>query len=474
MNRPLLARIDDDLDSREVAELCFLCSDVINRKQLEEIKCARDLFVKLEEKGFLNSTFLAELFRTTRRADLLNMLESDSREREETDACPAYLSEYRLMLYKIHEDLTDDKVETLKFLVNDQIAKRQLDKSSTALNVFAEMEKAGLISKDNVDKLHELMINTDNVPLAKTVKGYKDRLPPTGKHEHSDTSFVIVSFASGLVVRELPTLKRGLSFQRLSCYNEFYSLTQNPRGCCVIISNEDFTGSKYRKRLGSKMDDENLSNLFKRFGFVPIIHTNLTADKITEMLKELSKRDFSKEDALVVCVLSHGERGIIIGTDGKEVKLDNLFDLFKNVPSLFGKPKLFFIQACQDEVPLTATQKTNEDEQSKETPSDSVFSDASCPSKDGDILIGMATVPYSKAYRHTEKGSIYIQVLCQELENAANSPKRDDILTVLTRVNRKVNNHFMIRNKQMPEPKYTLTKRLVLRFVELSGTVPTY
>ncbi|XP_014905925.1 caspase-8 [Poecilia latipinna] len=456
MNRPLLARIDDDLDSREVAELCFLCSDVINRKQLEEIKCARDLFVKLEEKGFLNSTFLAELFRTTRRADLLNMLESDSREREETDACPAYLSEYRLMLYKIHEDLTDDKVETLKFLVNDQIAKRQLDKSSTALNVFAEMEKAGLISKDNVDKLHELMINTDNVPLAKTVKGYKDRLPPTGPgggvNNHSAQQETMPS----------------------EDIDEFYSLTQNPRGCCVIISNEDFTGSKYRKRLGSKMDDENLSNLFKRFGFVPIIHTNLTADKITEMLKELSKRDFSKEDALVVCVLSHGERGIIIGTDGKEVKLDNLFDLFKNVPSLFGKPKLFFIQACQDEVPLTATQKTNEDEQSKETPSDSVFSDASCPSKDGDILIGMATVPYSKAYRHTEKGSIYIQVLCQELENAANSPKRDDILTVLTRVNRKVNNHFMIRNKQMPEPKYTLTKRLVLRFVELSGTVPTY
>uniref|UniRef100_A0A3B3THF6 Caspase-8-like n=1 Tax=Poecilia latipinna TaxID=48699 RepID=A0A3B3THF6_9TELE len=458
MNRPLLARIDDDLDSREVAELCFLCSDVINRKQLEEIKCARDLFVKLEEKGFLNSTFLAELFRTTRRADLLNMLESDSREREETDACPAYLSEYRLMLYKIHEDLTDDKVETLKFLVNDQIAKRQLDKSSTALNVFAEMEKAGLISKDNVDKLHELMINTDNVPLAKTVKGYKDRLPPTGKHEHSDTSFVIVSFASGLVVRELPTLKRGLSFQRLI-------------SCVAYCSHESKCALIWIFLL---CDAENLSNLFKRFGFVPIIHTNLTADKITEMLKELSKRDFSKEDALVVCVLSHGERGIIIGTDGKEVKLDNLFDLFKNVPSLFGKPKLFFIQACQDEVPLTATQKTNEDEQSKETPSDSVFSDASCPSKDGDILIGMATVPYSKAYRHTEKGSIYIQVLCQELENAANSPKRDDILTVLTRVNRKVNNHFMIRNKQMPEPKYTLTKRLVLRFVELSGTVPTY
>ncbi|XP_023191780.1 caspase-8-like [Xiphophorus maculatus] len=443
MDRLLLSRIDEDLDAGEVAELCFLCSDVINRKQLEEIKCARDLFVKLEEKGFLNSAFLAELFSTTRRVDLLNLLQSDGREREETDASPAYLPEYRLMLYKIHEDLTDDKVETLKFLVNGQIAKRHLDMSSTALNVFAEMEKAGVISKSNVDKLHELMIDIGNKPLAEIVKRYKDRLPPAGPEGGVNNRSAQQATAPSEDI------------------DEFYSLTQNPRGLCVIISNEDFMGSKYKKRLGSNKDNENLSKLFKHFGFVPDIHKDLTADKITETLKKLSERDFSKEDALVVCVLSHGEIGSIIGTDEKEVTLEQIFEPFKNVSSLFGKPKLFFIQACQQEVP----QKTNQDEPSKETPSNSVYSDATCPSKDGDILIGMATVPYSRAYRHTENGSIYIQVLCKELENAAKSPNRDDILTVLTRVNRKVNNHCLIPSRQMPEPKYTLTKRLVLRFV---------
>ncbi|XP_054888684.1 caspase-8 [Poeciliopsis prolifica] len=450
MDRRLLSRIDDNLDSGEVADLCFLCSDIINRKQFEEIKCARDLFVKLEEKGFLNSTFLAELFRTIRRADLRQVLENDSREREETDASPAYLSQYRLMLYKIHEDLTDDKVEKLKFLVNDQITKRHLDKSSTALDVFAEMEKAGLISKNNVDKLHELMINIGDRPLAETVKKYKDVLPPTGP----DCSAQQATTPSEDV-------------------DEFYSLNQNPRGLCVIISNEDFMGLKYKKRLGSKKDNENLSKLFKRFGFVPVLHKDLTAKKITETLNKLSQRDFSKEDALVVCVLSHGEKGAIIGTDEKEVTLEQIFEPFKNVSSLFGKPKLFFIQACQNEVPSATTQKTNQDDPSKETAPNSVFSDASCPSKDGDILIGMATVPNNNAYRHTEDGSIYIQVLCEELEKAAKSPNREDILTVLTRVNRKVNTHNLIRSRQMPEPKYTLTKRLVLRFVELSGTVPT-
>ncbi|PWA17479.1 hypothetical protein CCH79_00011374 [Gambusia affinis] len=95
MDRTLLNKIDEGLESTEVEELCFLCSDIVKRRQLEDIKFARDLFLKLEEKDFLNSAFLAELLRTIQREDLFNQLTSDSSEREETDASPAYLSEYR-------------------------------------------------------------------------------------------------------------------------------------------------------------------------------------------------------------------------------------------------------------------------------------------------------------------------------------------------------------------------------------------
>ncbi|MEQ2293978.1 hypothetical protein AMECASPLE_039140 [Ameca splendens] len=95
MDRVLLSQIDEELDSAEVAELCFLCSDVINRKRLEGIKDAKELFIRLEEKGLLeNSSFLYHLLHTIHRADLLHLLESDSRQVEETDASP-FLSEYR-------------------------------------------------------------------------------------------------------------------------------------------------------------------------------------------------------------------------------------------------------------------------------------------------------------------------------------------------------------------------------------------
>lgn len=37
MDLKLLSRIDDELDSSEVAALCFLCLDVVKRKSLEKV-----------------------------------------------------------------------------------------------------------------------------------------------------------------------------------------------------------------------------------------------------------------------------------------------------------------------------------------------------------------------------------------------------------------------------------------------------
>lgn len=57
---------------------------------------AKALFMRLEEKGLLeNHLFLSQLLHTIRRADLLSLLETDSKRPEETDANPI-LSDYRL------------------------------------------------------------------------------------------------------------------------------------------------------------------------------------------------------------------------------------------------------------------------------------------------------------------------------------------------------------------------------------------
>ncbi|KAJ3595540.1 hypothetical protein NHX12_004843 [Muraenolepis orangiensis] len=136
MDRLTLARIDDELGSSEVAALCFLCRDVLNKKALEtasivrflcpllsKLMCERrvyfasvvplhnwvnfylgsftcstqvkdgiDLFEQLDEKALLsNRQFLSQLLETIKRVDLLSLLEGDE---PQTDSSPI-LSDYR-------------------------------------------------------------------------------------------------------------------------------------------------------------------------------------------------------------------------------------------------------------------------------------------------------------------------------------------------------------------------------------------
>lgn len=70
----------------------------------------------------------------------------------------------------------------------------------------------------------------------------------------------------------------------------------------------------------------------------------------------LDERDNAKHheySSFVLCILAHGSENKVYGTDGYEnggaIDIREITTLFstKNCPGLAGKPKLFFIQACQ-------------------------------------------------------------------------------------------------------------------------------
>lgn len=70
-----------------------------------------------------------------------------------------------------------------------------------------------------------------------------------------------------------------------------------------------------------------------------------------------NKKDFSRYGSLVICLLSHGTEGVVEGIDGRQVSINNLkykFSLEK-CPELYGKPKIFIIQACQGVLKQTTT-----------------------------------------------------------------------------------------------------------------------
>ncbi|XP_076733165.1 caspase-8 isoform X2 [Maylandia zebra] len=250
--------------------------------------------------------------------------------------------------------------------------------------------------------------------------------------------------------------------------SDYYTLTHNPRGWCVVFNNEIFTGG-LNNRKGTQEDADTLKEVFTRLGFQVKIHNNCTAEQMEKKINDLGKNNFKSDDGLVVFVLSHGEKGCVFGTDGGKVFLKELTDPFTSgrAPTLTGKPKLFFIQACQgDGYQKGYRPCSREDENRKK---EAWQADASIPDETvpelADFLIGMSTVEECKSFRNKRTGSIYIQELCKQLKIAAESQVMDDILTVLTRVNREISKGEFLSYKQMPEPKYTLTKKLVLKYI---------
>ncbi|KAF1383408.1 hypothetical protein PFLUV_G00131590 [Perca fluviatilis] len=477
MDRLKLSRIDEELVSSEVAALCFLCRDVINRKRLEGIVDAKGLFLRLEEKGQLeNDFFLSQLLQTIGRADLLNLLETDSRRPEETDANPV-LSDYRVMLYRVYEDMTGENLEKMKFLLSNKLGKAKIEACNTALDVFAEMEQAGLLSNTNLHELHTMLLEFDQ-QLASTLQRYREatqlpRVPRSSVDSQRVNTFQPSQPSDAGPSDAFVVSDAEPKTSPLFDHTDYYSLSHIPRGLCVVINNENFWGTGLKNRGGTQEDAKALHTVFTRLGFEVEVHDDLTAREMRLVLEKLGSRNFLDDDALVVSVLSHGEKGCVYGTDEKAVLLQELSKPFTSgrAPTLAGKPKLFFIQACQGNnyqkgsLPCPPKPRQEEGERQSRLEEDAGRVEGETVPWDADFLLGMSTVPECKSFRSTATGSIYIQELCRQLMRSAESSEMDDVLTVLTRVNREVSKREYLNYKQMPEPKYTLTKKLVLKFV---------
>lgn len=487
MDLNTLHNIDEELTKSDVAALKFLCSDVISRKRLENVKDAKDLFVRLREQALLDDhRFLAELLYTIRRYDLLPFLGTNKREVSRWLA----ISPYRKMLYKLSEDITAENLRAMKFLL-DGLPKAKLQ-DATFLDVVTEMEKSHLLTNDGLDELVEVLDKCDK-QLASQVREFQKPLR-TREQDYNSVSVYVsqpeeaepMEAISNLSVAETsPGVPDSLSEEAVMTDaqeapatvetpeegEEFYSLKRRPRGHCLIFNNYDFgksraslKGNRLNNRPGTHKDAGELRRIFSMLHFLPEEKTDMPASEMLSTIKEFAEKDHSEMDAFVCCILSHGNKGTVMGADGEPVQIRDLTLALAHCQTLLKKPKVFFIQACQgeqfqkpahvqadgDDEDEGSEEELEEDAQSVQLPSIPI---------EADFLIGMATVESYKSFRHTAKGSIYIQELCRQLEN--NLQRKEDILSILTKVNREVSLQVLNGHKQMPEPRYTLTKKLV-------------
>lgn len=255
-----------------------------------------------------------------------------------------------------------------------------------------------------------------------------------------------------------------------------YKMDASPSGHCLIINNVEFEPeSELSNRNGSNIDCDKLERRFKALNFTVEVKTNLKQRQIKHALSALSKKDHSQYDCCVVIMLSHGTEvshnrfpGAVYGVDGQHVPVQHITNYLngQHCPSLQGKPKLFFIQACgggerdtgfevsPEEAPPSIR---GEDDQTDAIPmssssdslsmSDETDARATLPTP-SDILVSYSTFPGYVSWRDTQSGSWYVEILDRVLEE--NAPT-DDLVTMLMMVNNEVSqNSAKGLYKQMP------------------------
>ncbi|EOB05063.1 Caspase-10, partial [Anas platyrhynchos] len=500
--RQQLLLIDGNLGAEEVAALKFLCTDLIPFKKLENVQSAVDIFQLLMAEDYVNEedTFLlAELLYRIKCNFLLNKLGYTKEKVQECLHEKGRVSPYRQMLYELSENITDEMLQEIVFLLRNRLPKRR--RTTSALELLILLEKQGLLTENDVQMLEEVFVNV-SPDLLETVNSYrraKVSLPqqentlPSKESSVSHTvgiralnfpqvHAVYQSFSGGAfsLSRDIegascciflypfismsPEKGNEAAFlffflQKMSSYK----MDGPKRGFCIVINNVTFDGD-LQERKGSYKDAEELKRVFTWLGLDVMTYTDQTSEQIKELMEMWQQlKDHKDRDCFICCILSHGESGAIYGKDGELVSIRVIMSYFtaKRCPQLAEKPKLFFIQACQGKeiqrpvyVEADARIPDFSSVQQSLSPSESIPEEA-------DFLLGMATIDGYASFRHVQQGTWYIQALCSKLQLLV--PRGEDILSILTEVNEDVSRRVdrWGTKKQMPQPAYTLRRKFI-------------
>ncbi|CAN9497728.1 unnamed protein product [Ophioblennius macclurei] len=510
--------IEKALTEDEVKSLVFLCTDLLNGNT-SSVESAKDLFWRLMDKDCLSSErpqLLRELLLIIQRSRLVRELGFPDHVHTDENL----ISPYRKLLYDLSEQITEENLKEIKFLLYDKLPRNKLE-NMTTLEIFLQMEKMDLLSQTNLNEV-EKIIEAVCPMLKRKIQRFKDlQVPqinviaqeegrPRSMTDPADPQMLLnpapslaatsctsldflkdrdqcESLTSGMSLlltetvdstdqkagndasQKFPVHKNKTSpVQKSHAANsdtEFvrkYPMNSAKRGVCLIVNNHKFTESNHGVRNGTMHDEESLKTVFQWLGFDIQIHKDCSSRQILSVVRELSKKDHSQMDCLVCCVLSHGVEGSVLGVDGGHVEIKKLMDPFdgSRCHTLVDKPKIFFIQACQGTEEQKAVYVESEPCDFRSLESDAVKTSESIPAG-ADFLLGMSTVPNFASFREKSSGSWFIQSLCKNLARMV--PRGYDLLDIMMKVNADVSkkSDHSGRRKQMPQPAFSLRKKVI-------------
>ncbi|XP_077010788.1 CASP8 and FADD-like apoptosis regulator isoform X2 [Tamandua tetradactyla] len=356
----VIHQVEEALDEDEKEMLLFLCRDVAVDMTSPNI---RDLLDILNERGKLSALGLAELLYRVRRFDLLKRLL-----RMDKAAVEAYLlrhpplvSDYRVLLTEIGEDLDKSDISSLIFLMKDYTGRGRTAKNKSFLELVVDLEKLNLVAPDQLDLLEKCLKNIHRIDLKTKIQKYKQSAHGVGTNYINafqaalpNVSLKDPSNNLGLqngrnkeqrvVVEQLGIQRKPVktSIQESGAFlpphipEERYRMQSRPLGICLII---DCIGN----------DTAVLRDTFTSMGFEVQCFLYLKVERIKQVLRRVACMPQQRAFDSFVCVLvSRGGSQSVFGVDQTHpgFPLDHIRKMFMGdlCPALLGKPKLFFVQ----------------------------------------------------------------------------------------------------------------------------------
>ncbi|XP_078606347.1 caspase-9-like [Branchiostoma floridae x Branchiostoma japonicum] len=203
-------------------------------------------------------------------------------------------------------------------------------------------------------------------------------------------------------------------------------------GCAMIINNTQFTTSEMGERTGAEGDSQKLAEAIQSLPVNIEVKTyqDLDLPTMLSVLEEEANRDHTDEDFFMCSIMTHGAQGKVYAANGYGVDILDIVSTFngKRCPSLMGKPKLFFIQACQGDKPQSSDRASANSDAS---PS----SILAYLSTEADFFLALATVPGYVAYRGVD-GADFVNILAKVLNEHG---KSQDLMSMMATVSRELN-----------------------------------
>ncbi|XP_066511140.1 CASP8 and FADD-like apoptosis regulator [Hoplias malabaricus] len=447
--------IMDSLSKEECKTLLYLCSDLISADCVEDCRGAlltlitqahTQVQTRTHHKAPPGDVFLKEVLFRLRRFDILKQILGSSRKEVEEMLKKRghVLSDYRVLMMELSENLEEEDLKSLIFLLKSSIPRGPLHRATNFLDVVVELEKMEKVSCEKLELIEQSLKNIRRLDLVRRIQSYQ-----RGQHGNqqdisqravtqNNTQFGFrVTHQSPVrtqQIEEFENLKLSVEetgAQQLQVSVDQYHINKELQGVCLII---DCIGS----------DGNLLKGTFQNLGFQVELYSLQSVREVESVVKSVVQtRALQQGSVFCCCFMSRGMDTDLV-----------LSDLRRSFGSLLvGKPKLFFTQIYTDAPPTQGYNDPFLETDGKPFHPD--YAHASLPAT-ADVLWNLCT---TGAWLLQREGhcSVYLRALRAALLRA--HQRKLHVLDALTEVDRDVKQH----NQRNPNESYHITLSHTLR-----------